>query len=314
MPRKQTKRSGKSTSKGQKPIRTPEKADNAIVTREFQHTTQLTMAANNTQVYGNVNWGTAMSAHPDFKEMTGLYNQYRVTAVVADYAPTKMLTTAYGFVDVAGVVVHDPTSDVVNSLDPLDYMAMRGAKRYSTAGDATKTGWQRCTYRCPLSNAQNFSTNAQEMSAGTWNGTTHASDMAGQTIFTAQTVSTFINSTIGVILMQVVLRLVVQFREPERTVATVYRLGMQYPAKVLPKDYDSKAQVRPRLPLVRDIRSDGQGGFDYLGPAVKFQKLATVMTKEQMEKNEDYYNVSPLQEEEKTKPVVRSSTPTRRPQ
>lgn len=215
-------------TQGRKAIRTPAAADNSIVTREFSIELQLVEAKNGTQSVGYTIWGATLSAHPDFKEMAGLYKQARVTSVTAQYSPSPMVTTASGSMPTCGAIYHDPTQDMSVALDPLDYASCRGAKKWSSEGNASRTGWMSCAYRPKLVSTMNFSLSTQTMSTGEWISSEHMTDMSGQTIFTSQTTSRLTNTAADVIVMQILMRYVCQFKDPERTIATVFHTSLAY--------------------------------------------------------------------------------------
>jgi hypothetical protein len=237
-----------------KAITTPERADRSIVTREFSIELQLVEAKNGTQTVGYTVWGTTLAAHPDFKEMAGLYKQCRVTGISSKYSPSPMVTTASGPMPTTGAVYHDPTSDMSVALDPLDYLSCRGAKAWSSEGNASRTGWMRCNYRPRLVNTMNFSASTQTMSPGEWIASEHMTDLSGQTIFTSQTTSRLVNSTVDVIVLQIIMCYVCQFKDPERTIATVFHTNLSS-AATSPSLSTDERKTSLGLPTRKPFRS-----------------------------------------------------------
>lgn len=189
--------------------------NNSLVKRTFQIATTLTIPATTASTNGYVTWGSSISSIQEFREMSDVYAQCRLTGVRIFYAPQGFTSSSSPtYCSVVGAIAHDPTSNAFSGSPTYDdFFILPRAKLWASSGMGDMA-WKSMIYRPQLSNVMNFSPEANESAAGQWIQTTDVTDMVGSTNFAAQTQDGAVHATINQQVLQVLCRFDVQFREP----------------------------------------------------------------------------------------------------
>jgi len=206
--RGQTRKSNKLTGN------IPASYERAVVKREVQYVTTLTVPATTSTATGYVLWGGAASTTQEFHELQDLYAQVRLTGVEVDFAPQGFnASTGPSYVGVVGAVAHDPTSQASVIAGYSDLVMMPRSKLWSASGQGDMR-WSRLNYRAPLNNSMNFGNSAETFGPGTWGSTLYFGNVSGTTWFSGQVQDAAVHATLNQEVLQVLVRFALEFRQP----------------------------------------------------------------------------------------------------
>lgn len=191
--------------------------ENSILRREIQSVGVLKIPMNSNVGYGYSIWGSVIGAAQEFKELSDLYAQCRLTKVIMRFSPQSFHSTlGPTYVPLVGCVAHDPTNQVLNST-PASYadMAMLPrSKLYASSGQGDLT-WKSLAYAAPLNKSGDYSNSSDSVPAGTWGATNQfGATCAGITGFSAQTQNGNTNTTMDEEVLQIIMTFLVEFKMP----------------------------------------------------------------------------------------------------
>jgi len=189
--------------------------ERSVVRRQLQYVSNLTVPTNASTAIGSINW-SAVTAVQEFKELSDLYAQCRITRVTTRFSPQSFHpTSSPTYVPIAGCVAHDVTSQGVLSTPAswADFAMMTPHRLWASSGMGSGK-WMSLSYRAPLTNAQDFGNTAETFAPGQWASSQYYGNVAGTTYYSVMTQNGVTNTTLSNQVLQVIQMFSVEFREP----------------------------------------------------------------------------------------------------
>jgi len=224
-------------------FRDPSRVNASVIRRTIIASADATMTSGNSKQILQITWSSSIASAPDWSLISALYQQFRLVEVKYRFCMPPGSSTGSVF-DV--VMVSDIYSNYSTSLNPLQYMQMRGAKPFSSMM-RSKSGYTSYTYTAPRGKGINMIDNASV--AGQWIETTAYGSLLGRFLVVMNhSAGTTLSDDFNVVSGSV--QFVLEFRNPfpsgtfEKSVALTPTVESERKSEILPRQV--RKLVAPR--------------------------------------------------------------------
>jgi len=224
--------------------RNPSRVNSSIMRRTIIASADATIASGNSKQVLNIQWSSSIASSPDWSLLVALYQRARLTNVKYMFFMPPF-TSSFDVVMVSDIYSNYPTT-----LNPLQYMQMKGAKPYSSSM-RSKNGYTNFNFTAPRGRGTDMADNAS--TAGQWFETTGLGALLGRTLIVINH-SNGTALTSDIIALSGAIEFTLEFTDPFPSSA--------YEVKLIPVvETDRKSEilhVPRRLPLLRDDMVDAR--------------------------------------------------------